>query len=203
MVNTSFVFGALTVAEVVVLAGADASSPTDSLAIIAGLLTALFYCLIVWAYLRRVPARATSRVTLALIAAPLATFLPFALPHVATGGSSATRVTLGSGLLLVGLLFSVWSVRCLDRSLSIVPQARVLVQHGPYRIVRHPLYLGELVAMLGLAMTLGGVLPVIGWGVLVLLQCYRAVQEESLLTSHLPGYETYRSRTPALLPGLL
>lgn len=202
MVSVSVIFGTLAVGEVMVLASGDARSTAVSAAIVAGVLTALFYCLIVWAYLRRGPARATSRVTLALIAAPVATFLPFALPHVATGGTSTGRVTVGSGLLLVGLLFSVWSVRCLDRSLSVVPQARVLVQHGPYRLVRHPLYLGELVAMLGLALTLGGALPIVGWALLVLLQCYRAVQEESLLTSFLPGYEAYRSRTARVVPGL-
>ncbi len=202
MVSASVIFGALAVGKVMILASGDTSSTAASAAIASGVLTALFYCLIVWAYVRRGQARATSRVTLALIAAPLATLLPFALPHVATGGASTGLVTAGSGLLLVGLLFSVWSVRCLDRSLSVLPQARVLVQHGPYRLVRHPLYLGELVAMLGLTITLGGAWPIAGWILLVLLQCYRAVQEESLLTSFLPGYEAYRSRTARVVPGL-
>lgn len=202
MVSVSVLFGALSVGKIVTLLADGAGTAAAVGAVASGALTALFYCLIVWAYLRRGPARATSRVTLALVAAPVATFLPFALPHLATGGASGTTILVGDLLLVAGLMWSVWSVRCLDRSLSVVPQARVLVEHGPYRLVRHPLYLGELVAMLGLALTLGGALPLVGWVTLVLLQCYRAVQEEALLTDFLPGYESYRSRTARVLPGL-
>jgi protein-S-isoprenylcysteine O-methyltransferase Ste14 len=43
-------------------------------------------------------------------------------------------------------------VLSLGRSISILPQARQLVTSGPYAFVRHPLYLGEMTAMLGIAM---------------------------------------------------
>jgi protein-S-isoprenylcysteine O-methyltransferase Ste14 len=91
----------------------------------------------------------------------------------------------------------------LDRSLSVIPQARELVKRGPYARVRHPLYLGELVATLGLALTLGGPLPLVGWAVLVALQAYRARHEERLLGAVLPGYSEYRSSTALLVPGVL
>jgi len=203
MVPLSVLFGALAVGRLLVLLreGSDATS-TLAVAMLTAGLTACFYGLIVWAYLRRGPARATSGVRLALLAAPVATFLPLALPHTAEGGVATGVVLLGDLLLVLGLSWSAWALRCLDRSLSIVPQARELVDHGPYSVVRHPLYLGEIVAMLGLALTLGGALPLGLLVLLVVLQCYRAVQEEALLVTALPGYDLYRSRTARVLPGL-
>ena len=202
MVPLSIGFGALSVFEVMSLVSAGNHDASLAAPLLSAGLTSAFYALIVWAYFRRGPAIATSRVTLALVAAPVATFLPFTMPFVATGAASSTTLVLGNSLLLLGLLWSVWSVRCLDRSLSMVPQARVLVDHGPYSVVRHPLYLGELVAMLGLALTLGGPVPLVLWLALIGLQCYRATQEESLLTTFLPGYLAYRDRTARVLPGL-
>lgn len=203
MVPLSTVLGLLAIVRIISLVR-DGESGVSSLAtatVTAGL-SGLFYCLIIWAYLRRGPAKHTSQVRLALVVAPIATFLPFALPYAGTGTASTSAVYLGGTLLVAGLAFSIWSLRCLDRSLSVVPQARQLVDHGPYALVRHPLYLGELIAMLGLALTLGGAIVLVGWLLLVGLQCYRAVQEEALLGTALPEYDAYRRRTARVLPGL-
>lgn len=203
MVPVAAVLGVAAVSRVVVMTGEEVNTPfTVASTLLTAGLTAVFYALMVWAYLRRGPARATTDVRMALLAAPVATFLPFAFPHLGTGGAPIELALVANLLLAVGLLWSVWSVRHLDRSLSVVPQARVLVVDGPYRLVRHPLYLGEIVAMLGLVLSLGGALPFIGWLVLVALQCYRAMQEERLLDAHLPDYVAYRARTARVVPGL-
>lgn len=203
MVPVSVVLGGLALVRLMGLLTADGDSPGRiAVAAVTGSLTAAFYVLILRAYLRRGAASATSRVPLALVAAPVATFLPFVLPFVGTGGRTSALLVLGDVLLVGGFTYSVWALRCLDRSLSVVPQARTLVQHGPYASVRHPLYLGELVAMLGLALTLGGAWPLLLWTVLVVLQGYRAVQEERLLRANLPDYAGYQSRTARIVPGL-
>ncbi len=204
MVPVSVLLGALVLARLGKLVGGTGQSTATAAvsAVVTGALSAAFYLLIIRAYLRRGPARATTREPLALAAGPVATFLPFTLPWLGHGSSADGLLLLGDVLLAAGFGFSVWSVRCLDRSLSVVPQARSLVQRGPYSRVRHPLYLGELVAMLGLAITLGGVAPLLVWAALAALQAYRAVQEEHLLGSTLPGYAEYSARTGRIVPGV-
>jgi protein-S-isoprenylcysteine O-methyltransferase Ste14 len=68
--------------------------------------------------------------------------------------------------------------------------------------VRHPLYLGELVASLGVTVAAHSPAAVAIWLVLCGLQVYRALREEQVLLEALPGYRSYRSRTAALVPGL-
>ena len=55
-------------------------------------------------------------------------------------------------LLIAGLAFAIGSVAVLGRCFGILPDVRGLVTHGPYRWVRHPLYLGELTAVLGIVL---------------------------------------------------
>jgi protein-S-isoprenylcysteine O-methyltransferase Ste14 len=203
MVPISVLLGGLALLRLVSLLGGGEGSALETAATaVTALITAAFYVLIIRAYLRRGAAKATSRVWLAHVAGPLATFLPFGLPFVGTGGAGLVAQVVGNVLLMAGFGYSLWALRCLDRSLSIVPQARHLVQHGPYASVRHPLYLGELVAMFGLALTVGGSGPLLLWVGLVGLQAYRAVQEERLLRANLPEYADYQTRTARILPGV-
>ena len=69
------------------------------------------------------------------------------------------RQELSSALYLASLLmviagtgFAICAVLVLGRSISILPEARQLVTRGPYALVRHPLYLGEIVALAGVAL---------------------------------------------------
>jgi protein-S-isoprenylcysteine O-methyltransferase Ste14 len=89
----------------------------------------------------------------------------------------------------------------LGRSISVIAQAREVVDRGLYRLVRHPLYVGELVSTLGVAIV-GTVWAFCAWAVLCVLQAYRALREEQVLLVVLPGYRSYRARTAALLPGV-
>jgi protein-S-isoprenylcysteine O-methyltransferase Ste14 len=78
----------------------------------------------------------------------------------------------------------------------------VLVDRGPYRWVRHPLYSGEIVSSLGLALLAGTSPAVAVWLGFCFLQAYRALREEQLLVAAMPAYRGYRARTAALFPGL-
>ena len=68
--------------------------------------------------------------------------------------------------------------------------------------MRHPLYVGEIVTVLGITLRGSGSVPLALWALLVVLQGYRAVAEESLLRDAQPGYEDYRRRTARFCPAV-
>src|SRR5215831_4439754 len=165
-------------------------------------LVCAFYALIIWCYLRRGPAVATSGSVTGYAAAVTATLLPFTLPLVRGASPGAGQQYAGYLLVVAGTAWAVWSIRFLGRSISVIAQAREVVDRGPYRLVRHPLYAGELVSALGVAIVAGTVWALCAWAALCALQAYRALREEQVLLAALPGYRSYRARTAALLPGV-
>jgi protein-S-isoprenylcysteine O-methyltransferase Ste14 len=105
-------------------------------------------------------------------------------------------------LILCGVVFALYAVLWLGRSFSVMPEARRLVTNGPYSVIRHPLYLGEAVALAGV--TLQFLSP---WALALLaLQCIfqleRMKNEELVLSRAFPDYQDYAARTARLLPGL-
>jgi protein-S-isoprenylcysteine O-methyltransferase Ste14 len=165
-------------------------------------LTCAFYGLIIWCYLRRGPAVATSGSVTGYLAAVAGTLLPFTIPMFGGAAPAAGQVYATTVLVLAGTLWELWSLRSLGRSLSIIAQARELVDRGPYRWIRHPLYAGEIVSALGLAISVGTSGAFAVWLTFCGLQAYRALREEQILLRALPGYRSYRARTAALLPGV-
>jgi protein-S-isoprenylcysteine O-methyltransferase Ste14 len=109
-------------------------------------------------------------------------------------------IFLASLLSIAAFAFAIYGLSHLRRSLSIIPEARRLVTGGPYRIVRHPLYLAEVSAALSLVLAGPYLTPVITLAVFILLQATRARFEERLLTETFPEYADYRRRTRALIP---
>ncbi len=169
---------------------------------IGALLVLAFYALAIWCYLRRGPAVATSTSVTAHAAALVATWLPFAPPLVHGSLPGTGRQALSDILVVSGTAWAVWSLRFLSRNVSVLAQARDVVDQGPYRFVRHPLYVGELVAALGVAVAANSLAAFALWLLLCGLQAYRAMREEQVLLQALPAYRSYRSRTAALMPGI-
>jgi len=109
--------------------------------------------------------------------------------------------TLGLALTAVGYALGVVGLVALGRSFSLFPEARRLVMHGPYRLVRHPLYLAELVATLGVAVVLFRPEAFLLYAAHVTCQIWRICLEERLLEKTFPEYARYKIRTPfALIP---
>jgi protein-S-isoprenylcysteine O-methyltransferase Ste14 len=107
-------------------------------------------------------------------------------------------------LLIAGLAFAIGSVAVLGRCFGILPDVRGLVTNGPYRWVRHPLYLGELTAVLGIV--LGSRQPLwagLTWCACVALQLARTGYEERNMSAQFPQYAEYAARTKRLIPGVI
>lgn len=110
---------------------------------------------------------------------------------------------LALALMLAGTLLAFWSAWTLGRAFSLLPQARRLVTDGPYRYVRHPIYLGGLLITVGEVWLRWSPL-VIGLNLLfVVAQVVRLRYEEQLLAATFAEYADYRARTSCLVPGIV
>jgi protein-S-isoprenylcysteine O-methyltransferase Ste14 len=74
-----------------------------------------------------------------------------------------------------------------------------LVQTGIYRYIRHPIYTGDILLLLGLELALNSWL-VIGVLGLILLVVRQTLAEEAILAKRFPDYSTYRRRTKMFIP---
>ncbi|HUI18181.1 MAG TPA: isoprenylcysteine carboxylmethyltransferase family protein [Alphaproteobacteria bacterium] len=130
-------------------------------------------------------------------------FLPFAVTFFPPAAWLSLELhVIASAVSLVGMGLAVVILTWLGRSFSITPQARRLVTTGPYRFVRHPLYVAEYVASLGVLVHF-----LSPWTVLITLiqgyvQLQRMVWEERILARAFPDYAAYARRTARIIPGL-
>ena len=82
-------------------------------------------------------------------------------------------------------------------------RGHTVVQHGPYRFVRHPLYASRIVLIAGAALTLGSWIALVPAVLHALLLVLRTSLEDRMLTTDLPGYREYAKHVPErLVPGL-
>lgn len=112
---------------------------------------------------------------------------------------SLTRFICGSGLIILGHALDVWGYAVLCRSLSIVAEARELKVTGPYRFVRHPVYLGQMMAQAGVWLFYAVPNPVwwIFYGCFVAMQLYRSKVEDDVLENAFGDrYIEWKRRTP-------
>ncbi|HET6216157.1 MAG TPA: isoprenylcysteine carboxylmethyltransferase family protein [Acidobacteriaceae bacterium] len=112
----------------------------------------------------------------------------------------------GYGLLLAGMLFAGWARIFLGGNWSssvTLKQDHTLVRSGPYRIVRHPIYTGLLVALLGTAMVLGEVRCFIGVILAAIAWKMKSITEEALMVQEFGDqYTRYRLQVKGLVPYL-
>ena len=117
---------------------------------------------------------------------------------IEAGEMGAGRFWSGVSLMCLGNCIDVWGYTTLFRSLSIVAEARVLKSTGPYRWIRHPIYLGQFISQAGFYLFL--VQPQLKWfifyGIFVAMQLYRSkVEEEVLLENFGVKYRELQRRT--------
>ena len=109
---------------------------------------------------------------------------------------------LSAGLLLLGHALAVYVLARLGRSFSIMAEARRLVSDGPYALVRHPLYVAEGIAAVGLFLQHASLATALLFVAHLASQLQRMRHEEQVLCATFPEYAAYAARTPRLIPGV-
>ena len=179
-------------------------SPHAQAALLQELVTVIFLALVVVLFIIRRRRIEGERATLGPGAvALLGTFLLNVVAYLPVEDTTSTESLLASSVVvIVGTVFTIWSLATLGRCFGLFPEARGLVTRGPYRLVRHPVYLGELISAVGLLLAKPHPLVVVTFGVFVALQYWRTVYEERALSAAFPeDYPAYARRVPRLLPG--
>lgn len=123
-----------------------------------------------------------------------AAFLPPRWPEAVDGPLSIA----GAALAAAGVAFSIPAVRALGRSFTPLPhpgESAELVERGPYRLVRHPVYGAVLLVAAGFAL-LTSVPALACVGALALCWALKARVEERFLAARFPAYAAYLERTP-------
>jgi protein-S-isoprenylcysteine O-methyltransferase Ste14 len=160
---------------------------------------------------RRLPsnreAQPRQRLAMALLrAAALAMFATAGLDHRLRWSHVPAWLTLSAfGVLVVGALLVFLVMRenqFASLAIEVAPEQQVITT-GPYRWVRHPMYLGALLQALAVPLSLGGYWAEGFSAFACVVVVGRLLGEEHLLSARLPGYSDYVQRTRyRLVPGL-
>jgi len=213
---TGFVVFAVMIARQFTLWPGSAALPVE----LARWFLITFLFVLFWsAYWRRRPALALAsrpiEILLPLVCSglPLAQYPPGGVMETlgAWLGADANRLwtpvlsldpLVGLGIMAAGEALTVTGMLSLGRSFSIFSEVRELATTGLYRWVRHPLYLGEMIAVWGYVLAWSAPWAIACALLFTALQSWRAKIEERRLLQFHPGYAAYRDRTGFLLPRL-
>jgi protein-S-isoprenylcysteine O-methyltransferase len=115
--------------------------------------------------------------------------------------------TVAMVLLVAGLAIRWWAILTLGRFFTVdvaIHHDHTLVDHGPYRFVRHPSYTGLLLCFAGFGLAFGNALSLLAVLVPIGAALLRRIRvEESALGAALgSAYETYCATTKRLIPGV-
>jgi protein-S-isoprenylcysteine O-methyltransferase Ste14 len=115
--------------------------------------------------------------------------------------------TFGLVLCVAGLAISIWARRILGTNWSANPtlkEGHELIILGPYRYVRHPIYSGLLLALVGTVLAGAGLIDFILFAYVAIGLHFKSKIEESLMLRQFPdAYPAYQQKTKAIIPFVL
>ena len=116
-------------------------------------------------------------------------------------------LVLGFLLISLGYAFAAWALienRFFSSVVRIqVDRGHVVCDSGPYRIVRHPGYAGNMLALPGMVLALSSTWTIIPAAVALIVAVIRTLLEDQTLQDELPGYRDYARRVRyRLIPGI-
>jgi protein-S-isoprenylcysteine O-methyltransferase Ste14 len=165
-------------------------------------LTLGFFAFLWVIYAVRSRAIASDHNPVAVLAAMLGSFILYALWLVPGQERSSDLAVLAASdvLLASGMIWAIYSLSYLRNRFSIVPEARGLETGGPYALVRHPIYLGEIAAGLGLILPTFLSPSLAIFALFLAAQIGRTYYEERVLARVYPEYRAYAGQTRRLIP---
>ena len=152
--------------------------------------------------------RGTKQVlVLAIVASIFAAIFIARSPALRTGANTWGTFGVGLGILAVGAGLRVWAVVTLGRFFRrevTIEKGQTVVESGPYRFVRHPAYLGDLLIVFGIGLAWGSWVGGAAAFVITLAGHLPRIRVEEALLREALGepYERYASRHARLLPGV-
>lgn len=155
--------------------------------------TALFTVLIIAYLFRTTPvsrSRGATEIVVPLIGSGLPFILLLAPPSPLVTGNSWLLYGLLWGMAAATLL-TVWGMWTLRRAFSITVEARALVTSGPYRLLRHPIYCGEMLAATAVAAIRMSSANLAVLLLFIAVQLYRTRLEEQKLAAVFPDYRQF------------
>jgi protein-S-isoprenylcysteine O-methyltransferase Ste14 len=119
-----------------------------------------------------------------------------------TFGAMPVWLMIFSGAIaLAGYLLTYWVMGTnsyASRIIQVEKDQRV-ISIGPYRIVRHPMYLGGVISILFTPLALGSYWALPGFALIIPVIVLRLLNEEKILRQQLPGYSEYCQSTRSRL----
>lgn len=102
-------------------------------------------------------------------------------------------------------LLIMWAVlaRKVNKNNHHLPPGYFLVTHGPYEIIRHPIYAGYLLIMLTLVEIEFTFLRLVALFLILFMILLKIIREESTLQQEVKNYREYKQKTKAIIPYLL
>jgi protein-S-isoprenylcysteine O-methyltransferase Ste14 len=117
---------------------------------------------------------------------------------------SAAAAYTGLVLTIAGIAFTIWARFYLGSNWSgrpTIKQDHTLIRSGPYALVRHPIYTGFVVAMLGTAIAMGEIRGLVGTVLVLIGLKIKSLKEEMFMTEQFGAdYLNYKQQVKGLIP---
>jgi protein-S-isoprenylcysteine O-methyltransferase Ste14 len=114
---------------------------------------------------------------------------------------SFAGVVLGDALVMIGFyaVFRVYQENTFSSATIEIAENQKVISTGPYAIVRHPMYAGGSLYLLGTPLALGSTWGLIVFVLVMPFLIWRLLDEERFLAQNLPRYTAYQKQVPSRL----
>jgi len=122
------------------------------------------------------------------------------------GGSIIPHAIVDLLVQVFGALMIIWALLTVmveKKHTPSLPKGYFFIEHGPYEILRHPVYAGYLLIMISFVETEFTPLRLISFLILCIAIWLKIIREEFLMNEKVERYSDYKKKTKALIPYLL